>query len=736
VARCAVVGIVLLGLLLAEHTRAQSLLLYDADARAYPLMRAKFFFRDAQGNRLRPQLGEIQVDENGIPRVVTRIDCPPDATPVPISAVLTLDVSGSMEGDGLALARTAAMAWIDAFPSGVSECAVTSFNFSNALNQDFTNDKSLLRSAVNALWAGGGTSFDAALLNPFAGALRVVARGKHRRVVVLLTDGYATGNEQAIIAEARAVNARVYCITLDSRMPDVLRNVAEQTGGQWYANVDTGEKAAAIFRGILDMAQDLAPCVIEWESGGCDLYRAVRGVAPAFAVEGHAGYAVTVDDLPGLDIAPERVLAFGAVAPGSTETRTVTLTARNAPVRITTLRPDLQLFTVTDWGGTAPPFTLQPGMSRTLRVSFTAEDSSYLICRFIMDTDACDAGFFATAGIPGRGRDRRTIRLLQPNGGEVLVAGSDTVITWEGVAPTDPVRLEYSTNGGASWIPIADNVTGLRYQWRVPRTPSDRCLARVTAALPREVPQGMVIVPAGQFLRGDQTGLGAPNERPAHTVRITTPFLMSVTEITQREWNALMPENPVPQHFGDALPVHNLTWLEAVRYCNARSRAEGLDTCYSISGNQVWCDFSRNGYRLPTEAEWEYACKAGGGMDFHTGAMTQPYCDPLDPMLDAVGWYCGNSVAPQSVGGKAANAHGLHDMHGNVAEFTWDLYTAYPASLVTDPVGENPRVLLSTSVQRGGHWMETATACRSSQRRRIDALSRQLYSGFRVVRTY
>ena len=433
------------------------------------------------------------------------------------------------------------------------------------------------------------------------------------------------------------------------------------------------------------------------------------------------------------------MLAFGAVAPGASADLNVTLRAEARPVTITAITPEFPLFSIVDFGGSAPPFTLQPGEQRTLTVRYAAEDSSYIICRFFIDSDACEGGFFATAGDPGKGRDRRVIRLLHPNGGEVFVAGSDTVITWEGVAPTDPVRLEYSTNNGATWRLIADNVQGLSYNWRVPNTPSDQCLARVTAPLPTAVPDGMVIVPAGSFTMGDASGTGTMDERPAHRVTITQPFLMGRTEVTRRQWREIGLTSSDGGTGPDDGPALGIGMTSAMEYCNARSLREGLAPCYLFNGSDVLCDFSANGYRLPTEAEWEYACRAGTGDDFHAGPMLEPYCEPVDRNLDRVGWYCGNAFgSSQLCAQKKENAFGLFDMHGNVAEWCWgDAATPYDGTERLDPRGPNPiQGTKHMPVARGGAYNSPATLCRASARIRSSLNQSPQARGFGVVRTY
>jgi len=699
-------------------------------------MRAKLLAWDMQGDRIENiSPDELLLTENGVRRQVLRVDCPTVHSPALISAVLAIDVSGSMSGEGLDLARAAAHAWIDAFPPGSSECAITAFNLSSAILQDFTNDKQRLRRVVDNMEAGGGTSFDAAFVYPFSGAIPVVARARHRRIIVLLTDGYASGDEQRILREAQDVGARVYCITLDHRMPGILRNISTQTGGRYFEGVSTAEEASVIYRSILEMSQNISPCIVEWESGGCDYTRLVECSMPAYGTRTSCSYSVSDAFLPLLDVTPSRVLAFGVVDAGTRKSVDVTLTARNSDVRVESIVPESSLFTVTDFGGSPPPFTLYRGQSRSLSLTYEARDSGYVVCRVFVESNACDGGFFATAGAIGRGEDRRTITLLHPNGGEMFVAGSDTLITWSGVAPSDPVRLEYSTDGGFSWMLLAENATGLSWMWRVPNTPSDHCLVRVTAEIPKEIPEDMVLISPGTFTMGDITGSGSQDEKPAHTVSITRAFLMSRTEVTQREWSSIMGHNPssVP---GDEIPVHGLSWIDALAYCNRRSAMEGLDTCYFINNGQVFCDFSRNGYRLPTEAEWEYACRAGSMSDFANGAMTEAYCTPLDLRLALIGWYCGNTLNPWPVAGLASNAWGLYDMHGNVSELCWNEFSVYTSTRQVDPVGRNPRPIAGSAMLRGGAWTDLATVCRASNREQTSTERARYTDGFRVVRTY
>ena len=718
------------------HINAQSLTLFDIDTRSYPLLRAKFYAFDAAGEIIDGlQPGDFILTENGAQRDVIEVSCPPPGPARTLSAVLAMDVSGSMDGGRLSMAKDAAMAWIDAFPRGASECAITSFTTTNLLQQDFTNDPALLRAAAQRLSAGGGTSFDAALIDPFAGALRVVTRGRHARVVVLLTDGRADGDEGAILDAIRQSAARLYCVTIGEETPQLLRRVSEESGGRCFSHVANREDILRIYRDILAMARERDPCVITWESAGCAYTRHVTLTLPAHGSMAESAYSVTRQDLPTLDFLPSAVVAIGGVEPGQSIEKNIILQSAGRDVNIRRIVPDDARFTITDHGGSPPPFTIPAGQQRILTVRFDALDSAYASCRFTLETSACEDAFFATAGFPGKGEDERVITLLHPNGGEVFVAGSDTVITWTDVTPEDDVRLDFSADAGVTWSEITPRARGLQYQWHVPMIASDRCLVRVTLLTALPAPQDMVLIPPGSFRMGDLTGTGSAAERPAHDVTITRSFYISTHEITQRAWIDVMGYNPSSMP-GDELPVMDVSWLEALEYCNRRSQREGLQPCYVISGDSAACDFAASGYRLPTEAEWEYACRAGSNDDYTNGGMRDPYCDGPDPALRQVGWYCGNAGgSAQQVGTREVNAFGVFDMHGNVPEWCWDYYNVYATAQQVDPVGPAVAAPAQFRVYRGGGYSRFATECRSAARNGTHVRTRGGI-GFRVVRNF
>jgi sulfatase modifying factor 1 len=216
----------------------------------------------------------------------------------------------------------------------------------------------------------------------------------------------------------------------------------------------------------------------------------------------------------------------------------------------------------------------------------------------------------------------------------------------------------------------------------------------------------MVVIPAGSFEMGSKTGRA--DERPVHTVRLDS-FLMDKTELTQATWEKIgtgeaMP-NPSPVKGAD-LPVNNVPWKDAAKFCNARSRYEGLKPCYNE--DDASCDFDADGYRLPTEAEWEYACRAGTSTDYSFGNDARKLGD--------VAWFVDNAAKKtHPVGQKKANSWGLFDMHGNVAEWCNDVFDK---DYYKDDSERNPRGPAEGKqyVLRGGSWKSAAEGLRSSYR--------------------
>jgi formylglycine-generating enzyme len=240
----------------------------------------------------------------------------------------------------------------------------------------------------------------------------------------------------------------------------------------------------------------------------------------------------------------------------------------------------------------------------------------------------------------------------------------------------------------------------------------------------------MVWLPGGEFVMGNDHG--NPDEAPAHKVKLTG-FLMDKVEVTHEMYaKAQLPD---PSHWQDSpqKPVERVRWRDAKKYCNERSILEGLKPCYNEKTPDWDCDYSTNGYRLPTEAEWEYACRAGsdGAYDFGSADKLRQYA-----------WFLENAEQKtHPAGQKKPNGFGICDLYGNVSEWCEDVYSPgyYKESAAADPQGPpNPGKDVKRVI-RGGSWKFSADQCRATARRGertgdTDACFSTDFCGFRCVR--
>jgi formylglycine-generating enzyme required for sulfatase activity/predicted small lipoprotein YifL len=304
--------------------------------------------------------------------------------------------------------------------------------------------------------------------------------------------------------------------------------------------------------------------------------------------------------------------------------------------------------------------------------------------------------------------------------------------------PSDSCRVCVTATDATAWAPIPDWTScGEGLNCRSGQCVEDTC------------PPGYAFIPPGTFIMGSpETEPGRNVDETQHEVTLTKAFCMKTSEVTADEWLAVMGSNPPDLKCYGSCAEEYVSWWDTLSYCNEKSIREGLRPCYTLTGcmgspGQGHDNFSCNdvtlvgpsctGYRLPTEAEWEYAARAGTTEATYNGTSTSTLCETPNPVLDPIAWYCGNLPIPsvQPVKGKQANAWGLYDMLGNVFEPCWDWYGAYPTGAVTDPTGATTGTY---RVKRGGSYGVGAHSSRAAWRYICIPPSGGFRQGFRTVR--
>jgi formylglycine-generating enzyme required for sulfatase activity len=262
---------------------------------------------------------------------------------------------------------------------------------------------------------------------------------------------------------------------------------------------------------------------------------------------------------------------------------------------------------------------------------------------------------------------------------------------------------------------------------------------------PPAAPGEWVLIDVSQtpFTMGSPaTELGRRSDEVEHRVTLTQNYWLMTTPVTQVQFLDVMGYNPSSfMDCGSNCPVEMANWHELASYTNALSRLEVLEECYDCTGTAPDFDcvpavryatpFACPGYRLPTEAEWEYAARGGTTTATYAGELTAAGCD--DTTLLTVGWFCGNANSTtHPVGEMTANDYGLYDMLGNVWEWCHDLYGSYSGGPETDPAGASSG---PARVMRGSSWIVVAGGARAASRGLDAPDTRAMTVGGRALRT-
>ncbi len=278
----------------------------------------------------------------------------------------------------------------------------------------------------------------------------------------------------------------------------------------------------------------------------------------------------------------------------------------------------------------------------------------------------------------------------------------------------------------------------------------------------------MIKVDGGAFRMGSYSGFA--DERPVHTVSVDS-FMLDSHPLTQVEWYAIMgnnpsyfSSNPYEKEDQDRRPVESVNVYDVFKYCNLRSIKEGLEPVYSLSGktnpslwpdvpdeqNVLWdtvlCNWSANGYRLPTEAEWEFAARGGRDAEFADLESAEKESQPSktdsekhffsEATIEQTSWTSSNSHGKtHQVGLKKPNSLGFYDMCGNVWEWCWDWYSCYPSETVENPHGTEKHTRTSDRLGRGGGWNSVITDCTPFYRNTGSPGDRFNFLGVRLART-
>ncbi len=457
----------------ARSLPGQTLNFFDIETSEYPVVKAKFFYEeDATGF---PQFTkeELSIAENRTDAELLSLHFPGKNNKQDLSVVLAFDVSSSMTGERLEIAREAGRYLVESLNTSYSEAAISSFDHLNYLNCDFTKNKSKLMNALDALQPQGGTNYNSAFFMPFAGALKVAKEGKNKKVVIFLTDGRGEGEKEEIIKQANQHNITVYPVTVFLDTPELLKEVASKTGGKYYENIQSVNEARRIYREILARSVMRSYGEVVWRSpSACK-----KEIKIDFTFNGNtssAVYELNDNQVSRLQAKP-RFLVFKENPRDSV--RRITLEAHNSDFTVNKVNVERkENYTIETNKGM--PFTIGKGEYGQLILRRKKTENEPVFTHLSVENEQCpDVKVYIKDGKTGVGRS--PLQVVSPNGGEVFAAGTKGSVKWKGVQKMDSVSLYFSSNNGKDWQYLKRDID-LETSWNIPAIIGDRNLIKAS----------------------------------------------------------------------------------------------------------------------------------------------------------------------------------------------------------------------------------------------------------------
>ena len=453
---------------------AQQLEIFKIDTSNYPIVSAEFLALDEKMNLIKDlTIDDCTISENEILQRVIRVENPKD-TNIAQSVVMVVDVSGSMSGTNIELAKESITEFINLTPFSTTEVAIISFDNNVYVNQDFTRNKAKLLSAVSKLRASGGTNYNVALSDQKNSALKLTRNRDSKPVIIFLTDGLSSANTEYISKMANEQDAKIYTITLNMPMPEDLAEITVQTNAKYYENISTTAEAKKAYLSILFEIYDLFS-KIYWEAErSCDELINIKMTAREKYIAS-SYYEIDLYMTKGIYF-NKRVVAFDPMLDKAEDEINILSNSFTTITNITI--KDTSLFDIKY--NFELPRTISEGCSLKIDI-FRKKDSNVpYYTEVIVETNECEPkkfyifqGNIADFIIPGN------LKVLTPNGGEIFYAGDKRSIEWKNKTSTKFVNVYYSSDNGENFVWLK-RTTESEHSWLVPGVPSDECMIKIS----------------------------------------------------------------------------------------------------------------------------------------------------------------------------------------------------------------------------------------------------------------
>ncbi len=452
-------------------SNAQNIRITYLNTDNYPEIEAGFVATTPEGMKIyNSTVEDFTISENNYHNKIIEV-INPKQNYNPVSVVIMIDISISMQGKKLDLVREALVDFLDQIPLETSEVAIACFSDEAYVYTDFTQSKNRLISALNRLKNINGTNFDNAFLNTDQGALAIGAGARNKKVVVFITDGLGTTDSDRIAEVANKMSASVYALNVVLSIPKDLPALTEKTHGMYFERIVTKSQFRQASSAIFKELECTDYGTIKWLSkSDCEITKPVQLKYRNSLLE--FDFDVPSEKVGKIDANPSLV-QFGAAKVGLEQMQGLRVTSYNIPVTVKSLEIDPKSpFKLAD--SIKFPLKLKPGELLNTKIKFTAAEAGLYENKLIVKTEECpDASVTLLAG------GEEQIKLVFPKGGEIFSVGEDTSIIWEGVKKTQPVEITYRLKDNSSWKTI-DKASELKYLWHLPNDTSSKVQVKLT----------------------------------------------------------------------------------------------------------------------------------------------------------------------------------------------------------------------------------------------------------------
>lgn len=436
----------------------------------YPEVEAGFIATTSDGMKIfNSTVDDFSISENNTSSKILEVINPRQQYQ-PVSIVIMIDISLSMDGRRLSLVKEGLADFIEQLPLETSEVAIACFSDESYIYTDFTQNKNRLISALNRIKNINGTNFNNAFLHPNLGALAIGENAKNKKVVVFVTDGLGTTDAERVADVANQISAQVFAINVFLAIPKDLKALTHKTKGEYFERLTNKNQFRTATTAIFKKLECTDYGIVRWLSKqDCEISKPVQLKYKGVLVE--LDYDVPAGKVGIVDVNPS-LIQFGASKTGVEQVQNLRVTARNIPITLNSFDIDPNSPFQTD--SFSFPMQLKSGEAVNARVKFKADEAGLFETNLRVNTAECPE---TKVKLLAGGEEQ--IKLIFPRGGEIFIVGEDTSILWEGVKRTQPVDIAYRFSEHDKWQFI-DKAGQLRFLWHLPNDTGSKVQVKLT----------------------------------------------------------------------------------------------------------------------------------------------------------------------------------------------------------------------------------------------------------------